>query len=258
MPGRTQLLDRLDAIGASLSRRDGTLALLGVGSVGAEVARVDRWSDLDFFVIVEPGAKRAYIDDLRWLAEPAPIAWSFRNTPDGHKALYDDGVLCEFAVFEPGELRSVAYSPGRVVWRRAGFDDDIAQPTLPTPAPTSQPAETIVDEALSNLYVGLLRWHRGERLAAMRMVQVFAVDRLLELIEREPSTRGVTTDPFDLERRVEFRHPDWADVLARCCQGIDRTPDSALSMLDALARVAMLDDAIVEPIEHLAGNTRRT
>ena len=252
MPTPTHLLARLDEIGAALARRDGTLALLGLGSVGAETARLDEWSDLDFFAIVEPGRKQAFIDDLGWLAEPAPLAWSFRNTPDGHKALYDDGVFCEFAVFEPEELPSIAYTAERVVWVRDGFDPGVK----PLRASAEVDARQAVDEALSNLYVGLLRWHRGERLAAFRMVEVFAVDRLLEVVDQEPGADGVTTDPWNRERRIEARHPRWAERIARCCQGIDHVPESALALLDALADVladaAPLDDAIVGPIRALA------
>lgn len=251
VPSPTQLLDRLDAIGASLARRADALALLGVGSVGVEVARVDRWSDLDFFVIVAEGAKQPFLDDLAWLAEPAPIVWSFPNTVDGHKAMYADDVLCEFAVFEPRELPSIAYTPGRVVWRRDGFDHDVATPHRPLPRPTSHDDGWIANEALSNLYVGLLRWHRGERLAAMRMVQVFAVDRLLDLIERTPGAPGVSTDPFNLDRRAEARHPEWADALARCTRGVDHTPESALAVLDALATFTPLADAMTTRIRAL-------
>lgn len=249
MPTPTQLLARLDAIGASLAGRPDALALLGVGSVGVETDRLDEWSDLDFFVIVEPTAKQAYIDDLGWLSDVAPVAWSFRNTPDGHKALFADDVFCEFAVFEPGELASIAYESERVVWAREGFDPGVKPVRMCGKINAGQ----AVSEALSNLYVGLLRWHRGERLAAMRMVQVFAVDRLLEVIDQAPGAPGVTADPFSHERRVELRHPDWAEQLGRCCQGVDRTPESALAMLDALSRVSDLDEAITTRIRALTG-----
>ena len=67
MPTPQHLLARLDAIGASLERSGHALALLGLGSVGAETARIDAYSDLDFFAIVEPGTKAHYIDNRDWL-----------------------------------------------------------------------------------------------------------------------------------------------------------------------------------------------
>ena len=63
------LLSRLDALAVSLARRDDALALLALGSVGRETARIDRWSDLDSFVLVREGAKPRFLDSLDWLAQ---------------------------------------------------------------------------------------------------------------------------------------------------------------------------------------------
>jgi len=52
-----KLLKRLDDIGQELSKRPGALALIGLGSVGLERERLDTFSDLDFFVIVQAGYK---------------------------------------------------------------------------------------------------------------------------------------------------------------------------------------------------------
>jgi hypothetical protein len=73
----SSLLKRLDEIGASLDQSSHALALIGLGSVGLELDRLDAYSDLDFSVIVEPGCKRAYLDDLHWLSSLCPIAYCF-------------------------------------------------------------------------------------------------------------------------------------------------------------------------------------
>ena len=251
------LLDRLEAIGGSLAASGHALALIGLGSVGRETERLDRWSDLDFFAIVEPGHKARYIDDLGWLAAAHPLAWHFRNTADGHKALMADGVFCEFAVFEPAELDAIAFAPGRVVWKRDGVPDAIASPRRALPGRALASEEWIVGEALSNLLVGLQRFRRGERLAAMRLVQVFAVDRLLELEAlRHPETdRGA--DPFARERRIEQRSARLAAELTQLVPGVDRTPQAAQAMLQALAaRGAVLDASVVARIHALSGPER--
>ena len=55
---KTQLLlQRLDEIGGSLAQSGHALALLGLGSVGEELHRLDQYSDIDFFVIVDPGLR---------------------------------------------------------------------------------------------------------------------------------------------------------------------------------------------------------
>src|SRR5262245_49830641 len=112
-------LSRLDDLGAHLSTRPDALALLGVGSVGVETARLDEHSDLDFFVIVEAAAKPAYLQSIDWLEAVCPVVYSFPNSVDGRKALYSDGIFVEYAVFTMAELAAAEYAGSRVVWQRA-------------------------------------------------------------------------------------------------------------------------------------------
>lgn len=247
------LLLRLQAIAASLRGSGHALALIALGSVGQETARLDAFSDLDFFVIVEPGHKATYIDNLDWLAAAQPLAWYFRNTADGHKALMADGIFCEFAVFEPQELAQIPFAPGRVVWKRDRIDDDIAVPRKALP-PAALPREDwIVGEALSCLFVGLQRWHRGEKLSAARFVQGHALDRLLELDALRHPEAAADADPFNRERRIEARRTTLAAELPALVPGYERTPQAALALLRALqARGAALNPAIVERIRALA------
>ena len=245
-----RLLGRLDALAAELARHDDALALIALGSVGRETNRIDEWSDLDFFVVVAPGTKRRWLDRLDWLAAAQPLVWHFRNTADGCKALMADGVFCEFAVFEPAELEPIPFAPGRVVWRRAEVDASIAVPCRPLPRPTTD-ERWIVGEALACLLVGLGRWHRGEKLSAMRFVQGHALDRLIELDALR--THPTAADPFAGERRLEARQPALTAELAGLAPGYERTPQAALAMLDALERRgAALAPPMVERIRALA------
>lgn len=252
-PTPRDLLLRLQAIGHALRDSGHALALIGLGSVGQETARLDAFSDLDFFAIVEPGHKARYIDSLDWLAAAHPIAWHFQNTVDGHKALMADGIFCEFAVFEPQELAQIPFAPGRVVWKRERVDDDIAVPRKALP-PAEPPGEAwIVGEALSCLFVGLQRWHRGEKLSAARFVQGHALDRLLELDALRHPAAAAGADPFNRERRLEARRPALAAELPALVPGYEGTPQAALALLEALAaRGAALNPAIVTRIRELA------
>lgn len=253
--GPEQLLARLDGIAAVLRQDGHAQALIALGSVGLERDRLDQYSDLDFFVIVDPGHKARYIDSLDWLEAAHPLAWHFRNTVDGHKALSRDGIFCEFAVFEPQELAAIPFAPGRVVWRRADVEESIAIPRRPLPAAQLPDEGWIVGEALSCLYVGLQRWHRGERLSAARMVQGHALDRLVELdaLRLANSPSAVSVDPFSRERRLERRQPDLARELPQLVPGYLHTPQAALAILAALERRgASVDPSMRERIRDLA------
>ena len=60
---------------------------------GSEMARLDDYSDLDFFAIVREGQKQAFLENLDWLANITPIAYAFMTTADGFKVLYADEIL---------------------------------------------------------------------------------------------------------------------------------------------------------------------
>ena len=257
--GPERLLGRLEAIGTALRESRHALALIGLGSVGLELERLDRYSDLDFFVIVEPGHKARYIDRLDWLEAAHPLAWHYRNTADGHKALSTDGVFCEFAVFEPEELATIPFAPGRVVWRRPDVDESIARPRRPLPQARLPDEAWIVGEVLGCLYVGLQRWLRGEKLAATRLVQAHAVDRLIELDALRGSGTAApgNVDPFSRERRLEQRQPALARELPRLLPGYDFTPQAALAVLAALERRgADVNAAMRERIEELVAQSQ--
>jgi hypothetical protein len=249
------LLNRLDEIGRSLAASGHALALIGLGSVGVELDRLDAYSDLDFFAIVEPGYKRAYLADLDWLVGVAPVAYAFLNTEDGYKLLYADGVFCEFAVFEPDELRRIPFAAGRVVWKAVDVPDDLLAPAPAAAGERSpRPLAWLVGEALTNLYVGLGRERRGEQLSAMRFIQGYALDRLLELAGRIEEPQPGLADPFSPERRFEQRYPHTAQLLPAWAQGYHRNRESALAILAYLEEHFEVNAAMAEEIRKLCAS----
>jgi lincosamide nucleotidyltransferase B/F len=224
-----QLLQRLDAIGASIASTDKALALIGLGSVGVEFDRLDDYSDLDFFVVVKDGYKAEFIANLDWLSRARSISFAFKNTPDGYKVLFDDDIYTEFAVFELGELENAVYTEGCIVWKADAFD---AQWRIPKKQPVPwkpESREWLIGEIVTCLYVGLCRLRRGEQLSAWRFVQGHAFTLLLELIEFDRSDPAL--DVFSKERRFEQRHPDWPAHLGRFLLGYDRVAESAQAIL---------------------------
>jgi len=245
------LLKRLDEIGDSLAQSGHALALLGLGSVGEEFHRLDEYSDLDFFAIVETGYKRHYIEDLDWLSKLAPIAYHFLNTPDGYKLLFADGVFCEFAVFEPQELGGIPFASGRIVWKRDDAPESLSHPAKEPIHAEQRTKEFLIGEAITNLYVGMGCDKRGEKLSAMRFIQGYAVDRLLELAEYIEPGQDVNRDIFSNERRFEARHPEMTSELPSWTQGYKRNRESALAVLSFLERHFEVNEAIAKAIRKL-------
>lgn len=247
----TRLKQRLNEIAANIERDPQGLGLLGLGSVGKEQARLDEYSDLDFFAIVETGHKQRFLSELDWLTDAHEVAWYFKNTEDGYKLLYSDGVFCEFAIFEPEELGSIPYAQGEFIWRSSRLAENFAKPQVPEPQ-ASLDEGFLLGELLTNLYVGLSRYHRGEKSSAFRFVQVYALDRLIALLDlKHPPEGNVFTDNFCIDRRVEQRHPQYEDLLLSCMGGAHNTPDSARVMLAFIAKNYEINQVLEREIRQL-------
>ncbi|SCL55514.1 hypothetical protein [Micromonospora chersina] len=246
------MLRRLDDLAAHLATRPDTVALLGLGSAGVDPDRLDDHSDLDFFLVVSDGAVARYVDSIDWLAAPCPVAYSFANERNGRKARYADGIFVEYAVFTVAELARLPFTGARVVWQRpdapAGLAGSGASPRPATPYDT---VEFHLNEALTNLYVGLHRELRGERLTAARFIQSYALDRVLALLRLSEPSAAHRRDPFDPSRRVEQAYPPEVLPLAAMVPGYRHNREAARATLDWLAARFPLDPAIAGPIRAL-------
>lgn len=174
-----------------------SIALIGAGSAGAEIARMDEYSDIDFFLIVKDGYSSGFINDNSWFGRKLPIAFAFRDTNHGNKALLQNGVFLEFAIFTEAELAQNGIPGLRTIWSKPGF----SLPDLSYKKPIVRELSYYVDQALSNLLVGALRLKRGERLAALAMIERYALTNLLTAYRVKNNLE--IQDPFNIERRAE-------------------------------------------------------
>ena len=257
-----RLLDRLNRIAEVLRDRGDAVALLGLGSVGRDLHRLDEHSDLDFFAVVDDDAKARYLNSVDWLQAAAAVAFSFPNTADGRKVLFADGLYAEYAVFTVTELREAEYPPARLVWQREDAPDGL---DLPVRHPDQERSDISyqVNEAMTNLFVGLHRELRGERLSAMRLIQVHAVDRILHVLELSAGDGATRQDLFARERGIEFQHRVRDLPLAAMVAGYRHNSEAARAVFTWLQRhcPAHLDPALLavvkdllEEVEHRSPN----
>ena len=244
-----KLLKRLEAIADHLQKYPETLALIGHGSVGVELSRLDHYSDLDFFVIVEDQSKHQFIDSLFWLEKVCPIAYAFKNTKDGYKFMFSDGIYGEFAVFGRSEIPHVTQNQGRLIWKRSDYyDTGLVDKKGNIPLLKGDDVDFHFNEALTNLYVGLLRAQRGERLSAHRFIESYALNNVMSVIHKFFLEEPIVEDPFNLERRFEFRYPLFSHQLPKMLQGYDHLSSSAEAILDFMVNVYPLNESFVQEI----------
>lgn len=241
------LLQRLEEIGQSLQKTDHALALLGLGSVGIERQRLDCYSDLDFFVIVQVGYRQTFLDNTNWLSNIRPVPYMFRNSEVGYKLLFDDQIFCEFAIFEPQELATAVFSEGKIIWAADSFDQSLCIPKK-LPAHHKHSLEYRIGEALTNLYIGMGRYLRGEKLSAARFVQQYALDHVLMLAAQLEKEQSIMVDPFSKERRYEKRFPEMTKQLPHMMQGYEKTPHSALAILQVMKQLTTINICMEQQI----------
>lgn len=232
MTPEERLLTRLTTLGRILEHSGETLGLLSLGSVGAEKSRMDAFSDLDFFVIVRDGFKRRFIDQIDWLEAAHPVVFHFINSPDGRKVLFADGIYAEFAIFETRELAGADYAEGAWVWRSAELSENLRFPQKPLPERIYHDVNWMLGEITTCIYVGLCRFHRGEKFTAMVFVERHAVNMLVKLWQQTfPPVSGIFEDAWTPERRFEQRYPEQSLLLPEFLQGYGKTTASARAIV---------------------------
>lgn len=244
-------LTRLDQLAAALAADPATVAVLGLGSAGLELDRFDEHSDIDFFVVVDTAAaKQRLVDDVGWLASMGEVAYSFANDPNGRKALFTDGLFVEYAIFVTDELPTIPYAGARIVWQRNGIGGDLSRGAPSHPASAPDTVDFHLNEALTNVFVGLHRELRGEHLTACRFIQVYAVDHVLALA-RLTLPPPPLRDPFDATRRVETGYSQLAEPLRHMVTGYDGNVGAARAVVSWLSAHYDPDPAIVDAIDRL-------
>lgn len=233
LPTPALLLQRLCQISEGLKNVYGVIGIIGLGSIGSDKNRLDKYSDLDFFVIVSPDAQEQMIESTNWLSFVGELDFVFKNSDHGCKALYNDGVYVEYAVFTLEQYRKWKIPGGQVLWGK-DCDELFAITDAGQLMQKSLKTENFyINEALSNLYVGLLRLHRGEKLNATRFIQSFAINNILELVDKRHGGK-TQQDFFVLDRRIESRISDTEDLLKFFVTGYTSNVHAAKAIIDWL------------------------
>jgi hypothetical protein len=224
-----QLVDELE-------RDERVLGLVALGSMAAIDYEPDQWSDHDFFVITRPGDQAAMRASTAWLPSSERLVLHFAETDHGVKALWDDGHLVEFAVFDEREVRLAKVNRYRVLLDRGDVARIMSEVHVAAPQPPDARERSDrwrAAQFLTNVLVGVGRDRRGERLSGHYFVKSHALSHLLVLLARHvPAERRELLDDLDPARRFDLVYPELAAELHAAL--VEEVP-AAASRLVALA-----------------------
>ena len=238
-PNLQKVKETLETLSLAAQKSPHAIALVGAGSAGAESSRMDEYSDIDFFLIVEDGFSANFINDNSWFGSLLPISFAFRDTEHGNKALLENGVFLEFAIFSEAELALFGIPGLGTIWSKPGF----TLPDFPSKEMPEREISYYVNQALSNLLVGALRLKRGERLAALVMIERHALTNLLIAYRLKNNLK--IEDPYVIERRAEQAlGVDFAPLI----QGYENLKGSLVEILKFAENNFEVNSSIVQAI----------
>lgn len=215
------------------------IGLVAVGSMAQQDYLPDRWSDHDFFVIVQSGNQAVFRTNLAWLPDFANIVFYFQETAHGLKVVYSNGHLLEFAIFDLLELPLAKVNRYRLLLDRGGVEYQLKEMVQVTSdretPPDSEPDKALFGQFLTNLLVGVGRYRRGEKLSGYQFVKMHALRHLLILLEKYlPSPTEGLLDNLDPFRRFERVFPDLEAELNEILRA--EVPVTALGLLNLAER----------------------
>ncbi len=217
-----QFLEYSTLLTAACASRKEILGLVLVGSA-ADTARVDKWSDHDFFVITKDGEQEKLRQDLSWLPNFQSIAFSFRETEHGLKVLYQSGAVLEFAIFNCEQLQSCRVNHHALAFGSPEVAAALAQAVENSAPPATDMALSDFHHFLSLLVISVGRARRGEILTAGLGIRGGALNCLLKVFSQNLFP-NVISDRFDPSRRFETAHPI---IGARLASAVAQGPELA-------------------------------
>ncbi|MGB7337732.1 MAG: hypothetical protein WBC91_02485 [Phototrophicaceae bacterium] len=219
----------------TLESRSDVIALMALGSMAATERQPDAYSDHDFFVITTSGMQQQYRDTTDWLPYPEQLVLHFQETDHGCKAIYDDGHLLEYAIFDREELRVARINSYRVLFTKVNLDEVLASVNI---VPQSVNPQKAYDTILSNILVGAWRAKRGEILSANTFIKQYALTTFVQMCWQQIAPDSPHRDSLDPMRRFEKQFPQLA-------KDIDKTIQ--LPVLEAAQSLLRLCDLFLTP-----------
>lgn len=226
------------------------LVLLGSASA---TDRIDEWSDHDFWVVTRPGRAAEMRNDDSWLPDRERVVVSASDTEHGRIAIYDDGHLLEYAVFEPDEITLAQANDYRVIHDEIDLAETMAEMTSRRRIAIAP--DRLCARFLSQTTIGVTRWARGERLSANHLVRGWAARTLVEILtgslapaDREP------LDGLDPNRRFELAAPHVAGQIDRALES--PLLDCAETLIHIAAEHTAVDPAGVAAVSKTIARAR--
>lgn len=208
------------------------LGLIVLGSTAMTHHQPDKWSDHDFWLVVQEGTQSQFHEDLSWIPDYEPIVLAFHETEHGWKVVFADGHVLEYAIFSLSELQVVRFHHYEVLVDKVDISNRLSTMYQGfTEEYIHKDALTKTQHILSLLVIGMGRYHRGEKISSSMFIKQYALEHLTDLIQLTIKPKSShTVDPLNSTRRIEQTHPQFFEQLVSIITAT--VPVSAQIILD--------------------------
>ncbi|RCW60370.1 MULTISPECIES: hypothetical protein [Halanaerobium] len=189
------------------------IGLLALGSMAEKDHDPDLWSDHDFSIIVKAGNQDKYIDKLFWLPEEYEAVFTYKEAANSRKIILKNMHLIEYAVFTLEDLKKLKINSYRLLIDKNGISDYIEEIKNETSRTSKLLTENkvLLGNLLTDLFIGIGRYKRGEKISAHYFIKEKGLKQLLLLIEKNIDNNEIDNlDNLDPFRRFEYNYPDLA------------------------------------------------
>ena len=216
---------------------DRVIGLIALGSMAATDQTPEEWSDHDFWIVAKNGAADEIRNERSWLPRSQEVAIHFTESAHGRGAIYHDGHLVEYAVFDDSDLEVARANAYSVLIDNSDIEERMQQIVARTTSSSDALANgnDQFGSFASQLTTGINRFARGERLSANHLIRGWAARSLVSLLHiYVEADRVRELDNLDPNRRFELVYP----ILARQIEDALANPtlECAGHLLDIAAR----------------------
>ncbi|MBZ4683719.1 MAG: hypothetical protein JG768_1144 [Fusobacteriales bacterium] len=240
-----KLLKRLDDIKNSLKKHSECEAIISMTPIELELDKFDEYKGINFIVFLKEN-KDKFLENLSWLYCESKIIYAFKNTKNGYKIMYEDGIYLEFSIFCLDEIENVALPEGRIIYIKNDFDIDKLQ--IERLESNEINIDWEIGELITYIYLGLSKYNRGDKIPAFSFIQIYAVNRLLELAtileEKHLNCKNIEKE------NIKFQ--GISSNVDKFMQGYDKSKESALELIYYIDKNFEINSFMTEKLIELA------
>lgn len=195
----------------NLKPENDIIALLALGSMAEKDHDPDLWSDHDFSIIVKKGSQEKYINNLFWLPDNEEVLFTYKESTNSRKVIFENRHLIEYAVFELENLKKLKINSYRLLIDKFEITDYIEKIRNDTSKSSNllEDNKVLMGNLLTDIFIGVGRYKRGEKISAHYFIKEKALKQLLLLIEKNIESSELNNlDNLDPFRRFEYNYPE--------------------------------------------------